>query len=141
MPGYRAAKDMLLKVDFELGAGMQTFAGVQSRSIKFPDTSVKVTNADSEGNFREVVTGVGEDSIDFDADGVFTSGPVMVQLLAARRAGVLLLMQVIIPGLGTYEGRFTSTEIELSGGQGDVVKFRTTFMSAGPISCTPNTAI
>jgi predicted secreted protein len=141
MPRYQAAKDLLLKADFEQGAGFQTFAGVQTRSIKFPDTTVKVTNADSEGNFRELVQGVGEDSMDFDADGVFVSGPLMVQMFAARRAGRLLNMQVVVPGLGTYEGKFAIGSLELSGGQNDELKFRCSFMSAGPLGFTPNTAL
>jgi predicted secreted protein len=132
---------MLLKVDFEQGAGFQTFAGIQNRSIRFPDTSVKVTNADSEGNFRELVQGVGEDSMDFEGDGVFVSGPVMVQMLAARRNGLLLNYQVIVPGLGTFEGRFAIGSLEISGSQSDELKFRASFMSAGPIGLTPNTAL
>ena len=140
MAGYRAAKDMLLKVDFGLGAGFQTFAGVQTRSIKLPDTTTKVTNADSEGNFRELVQGVGERSMDFDADGVFVSGPISVQMMAAYNNGLMLTYQVIIPGLGTFEGVFAIGSLEFSGGQNDELKFRTSFMSSGPIGFTPNVA-
>ena len=141
MPGYQAAFKMLLKVDFEQGAGFQSFAGLQTRSIRFPDTSVKVTNADSEGNFREFIQGVGEDSLDFEGDGVFMSGPVMVQTLAARRNGLLLNYQVCVPGLGIYEGRFAIGSLEISAGQNEELKFRASFMSAGPIGFTQNTAL
>jgi predicted secreted protein len=79
--------------------------------------------------------------MDFEADGVFVSGPLMVQMLAARKAGLLLLMQVVIPGLGIYDGRFAIGSIELSGSQNDELKFRASFMSAGPIGFTANTAL
>jgi predicted secreted protein len=141
MPGAQAAFKMLLKVDFGQGAGFQNFAGVQTRSIKFPDTSVKITNADSEGNFRELIQGVSEDSMDFDADGIFISGAMMVQIIQARKNGLMLTYQVIVPGLGTYEGVFAIGSLEISGGQDDPLKFRTSFMSSGPIGFTPNTAL
>lgn len=141
MPNYQAGKDILLKANFGQGGGFQTVGGIQSRRMTFPDTAVAVTNQDSDGNFREMIQGIGEDSLDFSGEGVLVSNAVMVQLLSARRERRLLDWQVIVPGLGTYEGPFSIGQIEISGDQSKEARFSINLMSAGPYSFTPNTGV
>lgn len=141
MPNYQAGKDMLLKANFGQGGGFQTVGGIQTRRITLPDTSRDVTNQESDGNYREMIQGVGIDSMDFSGDGVMVSNAVMVQIMQARRGRQILDWQVIIPDLGTFEGPFAIGTLEFSGNQGEELKFSINMMSAGPLGFTPNTGV
>ncbi|MDY6960312.1 MAG: phage tail tube protein [Pseudomonadota bacterium] len=139
---YKAGKGVLLKVDFGQGAGFQTVGGIQTRRITLNDTSIDVTNQESEGNWAEMLAGVANKSIAVAGDGVFKAGPVMTQLIQAwlNQQSQGYQWQVIFPGLGIFEGPFTVGTLELSGDQTDVAKFSIAVASAGPIGFTPNTA-
>lgn len=138
MSKYQAGHEVLLKARFSGSDTFQTIAGIQTRTIRFPDTSVDVTNQESEGNWREKVQGIGTESLDFDGDGVFVSNAVSVQLIQARQARQLLDCQVVVPGLGTFEGPFAIGSLEFTGTQSTELKFRASFMSAGAIGFTPS---
>lgn len=141
--GYKAGKDLLIKVNFGLGAGFQTVGGIQTRRVTFSDTSVDVTNQESEGNWTEMLAGVGKKSIQISGDGVFKSGPVSTQLIQAwlNQSAQGFEWQVIFPGLGTLQGPFTVGQLEYSGDQSDVGKFSIQLASAGPCAFTPNTSV
>lgn len=141
--GYKAGKQLLLKVDFDKSATFHTVGGIQSRTITFNDTSVDVTNQESEGNWAEMLAGVANKSISISGEGVFKSGPVSTQLIQAwlNQAAQGFDWQVIIPGLGILQGPFTIGSMEFSGEQTDVTKFSISLASAGPIAFTPDTSV
>lgn len=141
--GYKAGKDLLIKVDFGQGAGFQTVGGIQRRSVKMGNTSKDVTNQDSEGNWQEMLSGVAKKAISISGDGVGKFGPVMTGLMQAwtNQAPFNLNWQLIIPGMGTLEGPFAVEGLEYSGDQEDVVKFSISLASAGPIGFTPDTSL
>lgn len=141
--GYKAGKDLLIKVDFGLGAGFQTVGGIQRRSVKLGDTSKVVTNQDSEGNWQEMLSGVASKTIAISGDGVAKTGPVLTGLMQmwTNQSPFNLNWQVITPGLGTLEGPFALQGLEFSGDQEDVVKFSISLGSAGPIGFTPDASL
>lgn len=139
--GHRAGKDMLLKVNFGLGAGFQTLGGIVTRRITFNDTSIDVTNQDSERGWSEMLGGVAPKSARFGGDGHFKSSPVTTQFIQAymNQQGWGLLWQCIIPGLGTMEGPFTIGTLEFSGTESDTLKIAIELASSGPIAFYMNT--
>lgn len=141
--GYKAGKDMLLKVDFGLGAGFQTLGGIQSRRLTLAGTSIDVTNQDSEAGWKEMLSGVASKSLKVAGDGVYKSGAVSVQLMQSwlNQSPIGFLWQVIIPGLGIFEGLMAMGNLEYSGSQDDVTKFSIELDSAGPIGFTADTTV
>jgi len=140
MSKYTAAREVLLKAKFPGNTAFLTIAGVTTRTLRFADRSIDVTNQDSDGEWRELVQDIGTDSLDFDGDGKFVSSAVMVQLLQARRSSGIIDYQVVIPGLGTFEGPFVIGLLEFTGVHGQELQFRGQWRSAGVIAFFPNTA-
>ena len=141
MSRYQAGHEVLLKAKFIGFSTFQTIGGVVTRTMRFPDTSVDVTNQDSDGNYRELVQGIGTDSMDFDGDGKFVSGVAMINIFQARRSKTPLEYQVIVPGLGKFEGRFVIGSLELTGTQATELNFRAQWRSSGPLAFFPITEI
>lgn len=141
--GYKAGKDMLLKVDFGLGAGFQTVGGIKTRRLTLGDTSVDATNQDSEGGWKEMVSGVASKSMKVSGDGIYKSGLISVQLQQSwlNQSAIGFPWQVIIPGLGTFEGLFAIGSLEYSGSQDELLGFSIELNSAGPIGFTPDTTV
>ena len=140
MSKYQGGHEILLKAQFPGNTIFTTIGGIQTRTIRFPDTAVRVTNQESEGNWREMAPAIGEDSMDFEGDGVFVSNAASVQILQIRRSKVNLTYQVVVPGLGTFEGPFSIGALEYTGNQSTEFRFRASFMSAGPVGFTPAAA-
>ncbi len=141
--GYKAGRDMLLKVDFGLGAGFQTLGGIQKRTLKLNGTAIDVTNQDSEAGWKEMLSGVASKSLSISGDGVFKSGPVATQLIQCwlQQSALGFSWQVIIPGLGILEGLFAIGDMQFDGSQDQVVNFSINLDSAGPIGFTPDTTV
>ncbi|MFN3867618.1 MAG: phage major tail protein, TP901-1 family [Hyphomicrobiaceae bacterium] len=127
-------KDLLLKVD---GSGMGTFttvAGLRSRSIAFNTETVDVTNADSAGQWRELLGGSGAKSARVTGAGIFkdaTSDEIVRSLFFD---GVIRPWQVIIPDFGTVTGDMQVTSFELTGRHDGEVAFELSLDSAGALA-------
>ena len=66
-------KDLLVKVDLD-GAGVfKTLAGLRATRLTFNADTIDVTSLDSEGGWRELLTGGGVKSAAVSGSGVFLS--------------------------------------------------------------------
>jgi TP901-1 family phage major tail protein len=137
-----AAKDFLLKVD-QLGDGnFRTLAGLQTRRLSFDGRLVDITNADSEGNWREAVAGVDVRSMKFSGEGILARGLTYKVLndIYFGQIGAGFNWQIIVGVVGYYKGRFIMPSMEFRGEQSGVIMFSADFESSGPIAFTGTAA-
>ena len=69
--GAQNGKDLLIKVDMN-GTGLfQTIAGLRATRVNFNAESVDVTSLESQGGWRELLSGAGVKSAGISGAGVF----------------------------------------------------------------------
>ena len=129
-------KDLLLLVGD--GGGTEVFtavAGMRSNGIKINNESVDVTNKSSAG-VRELMAG-GIQSFAASGSGVFLNDAGFTAVHTAVLAnGDPTNFQVVVPGLGTYEGPFMISDFEITGEHNGEVTFSMSLDSANAISFT-----
>jgi TP901-1 family phage major tail protein len=135
MPAQRG-KDILLKLDTTGTRSFVTVAGLRSRRLAFSVGSVDVTNADSQANWRELLASAGRRQASLSGSGVFMGASADQSVLALFLAGTIRAWQVIVPGLGTFEGPFQVIALEYTGAFDGEVAFDIALESAGPLTFT-----
>jgi TP901-1 family phage major tail protein len=129
-------KDMLLKVQNDL-AQFVTVAGLRSRRIVFNAETIDITNAESAGRWRELLSGAGVKRAQVSGAGVFKDGASDVLIRQTFFDGVLRTCQITIPDFGVIEGPFQVSALDYRGEhQGEVV-FDLTLDSAGALTFAP----
>jgi len=118
---------------------MQVVAGLRSRRIAFNGETVDVTHAESPGQWRELLGGVGVRSASISGDGVFTNGAGSEVVRAAHFDQSLREMTFLVPGLGTFEGKFQVTQLEFAGEYNGEVTNTMAFESSGAVTFTAET--
>jgi TP901-1 family phage major tail protein len=129
-------KDLLLRVDSTGTGSFTTIAGLRSRSISFNAETVDVTNADSAGEWRELLAGAGVKSARIAGAGIFKDAASDATIRAYVFDGAIREWQVVIPDFGTVEGLFQIASFELSGRHDGEVAFEMTLESAGQLTFT-----
>ncbi len=131
-------KDILLKM--EEPAGSSTYlamAGLRARTISLNAKTVDATNADSIGQWRELLPGAGVKSVSVSGSGVFTDDAADEAVRSAFFAQESRNWQVIIPAFGTLQGAMQIAALEYSGEFDGEAVYSLTLASAGAISFTP----
>jgi len=110
-------KAYLLKIGD--GGGTEAFtaiAGMRTIRVSRNRRPIDITNADSSGNARELLTagGVKEATVSFT--GVFTDGATDSTLETDFEAGTLRNFEIVIPDFGTYTGAFVITRLDHEAG-------------------------
>lgn len=126
-------------VSFKDDAGTPAYvvvAGLRARSISFNAEPVDVTNADSTGAWRELLDGAGIRSASMSGDGVFTDDAGFEAVRDAYFENEHRDAKILIPGLGTFEGKFMVTALETGGEFNREVTYSLTLESAGVITWT-----
>ena len=129
-------KDLLLRVDSTGTGSFATVAGLRSRSISFNAETIDVTNADSAGEWRELLAGAGVKSARIAGAGIFKDAASDATIRSYVFDGTIRSWQVVIPDFGTVEGPFQIASFELSGRHDGEVAFEMTLESAGQLSFT-----
>jgi TP901-1 family phage major tail protein len=128
---------MLLKIGN--GGSPETFttvAGVQNTKLTINASSVDVTNADSAGQWKEMLSGAGLKSISASGSGVFKDTSSENAVITALIADTIINWQVIVPSLGTFQGAFHIDSVEYAGKQDGEVTYSISLSSAGQITYT-----
>lgn len=138
-----AGKFMLLKIDFNGSGRYETLGGIKSRRLTLNNTAVDITNQSSEGNWREMLSGVASKSIEIAGDGLFAQGPASAAIIRAwlDQAAAGYNWQINLPGLGRFEGPFSVGQLEYSGDQETEFRFSISLSSSGPIAFTPDSTL
>lgn len=126
------ARDFLLKIGG--GGGFVTVAGLKSKKLAFNAETVDVTDAESEGRWRELLGGAGVQRASVSGSGIFKDQASDALVRAAFFAGDIVPWQVVIPGLGIIEAPFMITALEYSGQHVGELQFDIALESAGALT-------
>lgn len=118
------------------GGTYRVVSGLRTKSIALNAEAVDVTNSDSVGRWRQYLDGCGVRSATISGKGPFTDDLGQNAVTDAVMNNQLRDAKILIPGLGTFEGSFKVTQLELSGEYNDAVMFNQTYESAGEITFT-----
>ncbi len=127
-------KDFLVKIsDGQSPASYTTIGGFQSNDFTINHETVDVTNKNTSGKWRELAP-FGIRSMTVSGNGVFTDSATENTLLTqALTDGVLTEFQIVVPGMGTFEGAFIITSLQFTGPNNEAVTDSVTLESADKI--------
>ncbi|MBO9435409.1 phage major tail protein, TP901-1 family [Ruegeria sp. R13_0] len=129
-------KDLLVKVDMN-GTGLfETIAGLRATRISFNAESVDVTSLESQGGWRELLSGAGVKSASISGSGVFKDEGTDERARQLFFDGETPGFQVIIPDFGIVEGPFQVSSIEYAGSHNGEATYEMSMASAGALSFT-----
>ncbi|WP_170338097.1 phage major tail protein, TP901-1 family [Ruegeria arenilitoris] len=132
--GAQNGKDLLVKVDMN-GTGLfQTIAGLRATRISFNAESVDVTSLESQGGWRELLSGAGVKSASISGSGVFKDAGTDERARQLFFDGETPAFQVIIPDFGIVEGPFQVTGIEYAGSHNGEATYEMSLASAGALT-------
>ncbi|WP_170449615.1 phage major tail protein, TP901-1 family [Ruegeria arenilitoris] len=134
--GAQNGKDLLVKVDMN-GTGLfETIAGLRATRISFNAESVNVTSLESQGGWRELLSGAGVKSASISGSGVFKDAGTDERARQLFFDGETPAFQVIIPDFGIVEGPFQVTGIEYAGSHNGEATYEMSLASAGALTFT-----
>jgi len=130
----QSGKDMLLKLDQTGSGSFVTVAGLRSRSLAFNAASIDVTDAESAGRWRELLSGGGIKRAAVAGSGVFKDQDSDATIRSLFFAGTIRNWQLILPDFGTVEGPFQIVALEFAADHAGEVTFELALESAGQLS-------
>ncbi len=132
----QSGKDMLVKLDQTGSGSFLTVAGLRTRSLSFNAASVDITDAESAGQWRELLAGGGIKRASVSGTGVFKDQTSDAQIRGLFFDGTVRDWQLILPDFGTVQGAFQITALEFSGDHTGEVTFNIALESAGELTFT-----
>lgn len=128
-------KDLLLKIGDGAG-GFVTVAGLRTRRIALNADTVDVTDAESNGRWRELLGGAGVRRASVSGTGVFKDQASDAMLRQAFFDGSLRDWEIVVPGFGVLSGPFQISNLDYRGEHAAEVTFDISLDSAGAITFT-----
>ncbi|GGZ45559.1 phage major tail protein, TP901-1 family [Asticcacaulis endophyticus] len=125
-------RDMLLKIAD--GAAFVTVAGLRARTISLNARTVDVTDSESAGGWRELLSGAGVKALSVSGSGVFRDAASDALMREAFFAQSQKTWQLIVPDFGRFEGAFLIASLDYAGDHDGEATFAMTLASAGEIS-------
>ncbi len=129
-------KDLLLKLDADGGGGFVAVAGLRARRIAFNAAAVDITDSESAGRWRELLSGAGTRAASVSGSGIFRDGEADAAARALFFDGAIRAWQIIIPDFGTVEGPFQLSGLEYAGEHDGEVTYEIALESAGALTFT-----
>ncbi|HHB83601.1 MAG TPA: phage major tail protein, TP901-1 family [Devosia sp.] len=130
----QSGRDMLLKLDQTGSGSFLTVAGLRTRNLAFNAASVDVTDAQSVGRWRELLTGGGIKRAAVSGSGVFKDATSDAQVRSFFFEGTIRDWQLILPDFGTIQGPFQIVALEFGADHAGEVTFELALESAGQIT-------
>lgn len=130
----QSGKDMLLKLDQTGSGSFLTVAGLRTRSLAFNAASIDITDAESAGRWRELLSGGGIKRASVSGSGIFKDQASDAEIRSMFFAGTIRSWQLILPDFGTIEGPFQIVALEFSADHAGEVTFELALESAGALS-------
>lgn len=127
-------KDLLIKMEMSSQGDFETIAGLRATRISFNAETVDTTHLDSEGGWRELLSGAGVKSAAVSGSGVFRDAATDERARTAFFTGEIPRMRVIIPDFGAITGPFQITAIEYAGTHNGEATFELSLASAGALN-------
>lgn len=132
--GAQNGKDLLIKVDLTGDGQFETIAGLRATRIRFNAESVDVTSLESQGGWRELLSGAGVKSASISGSGVFKDASTDERARQIFFDGETPAFQVIIPDFGIVEGPFQVASVEYSGTHNGEATYELSMASAGALT-------
>ena len=95
-----------------------------------------MTDAESAGQWRELLAGAGIKTASLSGSGIFKDGASDETVRSYFFNGTLRDWQIIVPDFGTIEGPFQITALEYSGQHDGELAFELALESAGSLTFT-----
>lgn len=131
----QAGKDLLIKIKNDAGSPVfVAVAGLRARSISFNAEVVDITNGDSAGQWREILSGVGIKSFSASGSGVARDFASYEVLRDAFFDMTLRDCEITIPGFGVFTCACKLSKLEFSGNHNDQLAFSMTIESSGAVT-------
>jgi len=134
--GAQNGKDLLIKVDMTGDGLFETIAGLRATRVSFNAESVDVTSLESQGGWRELLSGAGVKSAAISGAGVFKDAGTDERARQLFFDGEVPDFQVIIPDFGIVEGSFQVTALEYAGSHDGEATYVMSMESAGVLVFT-----
>lgn len=134
--GAQNGKDLLIKLDMTGAGQFETIAGLRASRISFNAESVDVTSLESQGGWRELLSGAGVKSASISGSGIFRDEATDERARQIFFDAEIPEFQVIIPDFGIVEGPFQISSIEYSGTHNGEASFELSMASAGVLTFT-----
>ncbi len=129
-------KDLLIKVDLTGDGQFETMAGLRATRISFNAESVDITSLESQGGWRELLSGAGVKSASVSGSGVFRDEGSDARARQIFFDGETPAFQVVIPDFGVVEGAFQVTSIDYAGSYNGEATYELALASAGALAFT-----
>ncbi len=126
-------KDMLLKLDGDGLGSFVTVAGLRAKTLAFNTESVDITDAESQGQWRELLA-CGVKTARVSGSGIFKDQSSDSTVRDYFFNGTIRNWQIIIPDFGSVEGLFQILGFEYAGGHNNELSFELTLESAGSLT-------
>ncbi len=128
-------KDLLLKLDDGTGAFVAV-AGLRTRRISFNAETVDITDADSTGQWRELLAGAGIRRASLSGTGLFKDAASDEQVRGAFFNGDIRAWQIVVPAFGVIQGPFQVTALNYQGDYNGELTSEISVESAGALIFT-----
>jgi len=126
-------KDLLLKLDDGTG-NFVTIGGIRTRRLALNAQTIDATDADSTGQWRELLAGGGVRRSSLTGGGIFKDAASDALLRQCFFDGLTRNWQIIIPGFGTIQGLYQISALDYRGDYNAEVTFEITLESAGALT-------
>ncbi|AEI93406.1 MULTISPECIES: phage major tail protein, TP901-1 family [Roseobacter] len=134
--GAQNGKDLLIKVDMAADGQFTTLAGLRATRVSFNAETIDVTSLESQGGWRELLSGAGVKSVSISGSGVFRDAATDERARQLFFDGEAPSFQVVIPDFGIVEGPFQVTAIEYGGSHNGEATYELSLASAGSLTFT-----
>ena len=132
--GAQSGKDLLIKVDMTASGDFTTLAGLRASRVSFNAETIDVTSLESQGGWRELLTGAGVRSVSISGSGVFKDAATDERARQLFFDGEAPDFQVLIPDFGIVQGPFQVASIEYSGNHNGEATYELSLASAGALT-------
>jgi TP901-1 family phage major tail protein len=133
----QSGKSIVVSITNNEGSpALEAIAGLRSRSIAINSETVDITNADSTGNWRELLPSVGVRSCSISGSGVFTDDSSEEEIREVMFANEFRVFNFLVPDFGTFAGDFQVTSLEYAGEYNGEVTYSVSFESSGEVTFT-----
>jgi TP901-1 family phage major tail protein len=124
-------KDLLLKIGS--ANGFATVAGLRAKRLQFNCETVNITDSQSSGQWRELLSGSAIRRASIGGDGIFKDADSDELVRSAFFSGEIPQWLIIIPDFGQLAGPFQITSLEYAGQHSGEITFRINLESAGEL--------
>lgn len=132
-------KDLLLKLVPAAGGAAVSVAGLRTKKVALNTQGVDVTDSESAGRWRELLSGAGVQRCALSGSGIFKDVASDADVRAVFFNGALRDWQIVIPDFGIISGLFLITALEYSGNHDGELTFEIALESAGVMTFTAST--